>query len=135
MSADGTILQRADEIFRRVTIWFAPILATAPRREYGRISTVEPREFGIVAREQLMALVPGWAAATSDNALELQVSRLRAKIEPDPSSPQFVVTEPWIGYRFIAEPPPNSPEHEAFSRERRHSGGENRYVSDRASSV
>jgi two-component system OmpR family response regulator len=36
----------------------------------------------IVARDQLMALVPGWDAATSDNALELLISRLRAKIEP-----------------------------------------------------
>lgn len=36
----------------------------------------------IVAREQLAALVPGWTAGTSDNALELLMSRLRAKIEP-----------------------------------------------------
>lgn len=36
----------------------------------------------IVPREQLAALVPGWGAGTSDNALELLVSRLRAKIEP-----------------------------------------------------
>jgi len=36
----------------------------------------------IVSREQLAGLVPGWDAATSDNALELLMSRLRAKIEP-----------------------------------------------------
>jgi two-component system response regulator TctD len=36
----------------------------------------------IVSREQLAALVPGWDAATSANALELLISRLRAKIEP-----------------------------------------------------
>jgi DNA-binding response OmpR family regulator len=36
----------------------------------------------VVARDQLAALVPGWHAATSDNALELMISRLRAKIEP-----------------------------------------------------
>jgi two-component system, OmpR family, response regulator len=36
----------------------------------------------IVARDQLVALVPGWGAGTSDNALELLMSRLRAKIEP-----------------------------------------------------
>jgi two-component system, OmpR family, response regulator len=35
----------------------------------------------IVARDQLAALVPGWDAGTSDNALELLISRLRAKIE------------------------------------------------------
>ena len=36
----------------------------------------------VVPREQLVALVPGWSGGTSDNALELLVSRLRAKIEP-----------------------------------------------------
>jgi DNA-binding response OmpR family regulator len=36
----------------------------------------------IVARDQFAALIPGWDAATSDNALELLMSRLRAKIEP-----------------------------------------------------
>jgi two-component system response regulator TctD len=36
----------------------------------------------VVARDQLTALVPGWDAGTSDNALELLISRLRAKIEP-----------------------------------------------------
>ena len=36
----------------------------------------------IVSREQISTLVPGWDASTSDNALELLVSRLRAKIEP-----------------------------------------------------
>ncbi len=35
----------------------------------------------IVPREQLVALVPGWSGATSNNALELLMSRLRAKIE------------------------------------------------------
>jgi two-component system, OmpR family, response regulator len=36
----------------------------------------------VVPREQLAALVPGWSAGTSDNALELLMSRLRAKVEP-----------------------------------------------------
>ncbi len=37
---------------------------------------------GVVTREQLVALVPGWSGATTGNALELLVSRLRAKVEP-----------------------------------------------------
>ena len=36
----------------------------------------------IVPREQLTALLPGWNAGASHNALELLISRLRAKIEP-----------------------------------------------------
>jgi two-component system KDP operon response regulator KdpE len=25
---------------------------------------------------------------------------LRKKLEPDTSSPRYIVTEPWVGYRF-----------------------------------
>lgn len=36
----------------------------------------------IVARDQLSSLIPEWNASTSDNAMELLMSRLRTKIEP-----------------------------------------------------
>jgi two-component system, OmpR family, KDP operon response regulator KdpE len=29
---------------------------------------------------------------------------LRKKIEPDPSKPRYLVSEPWVGYRFTTEP-------------------------------
>jgi DNA-binding response OmpR family regulator len=36
----------------------------------------------VVAREQVVAMIPGWDGSKSDNALDILVSRLRAKIEP-----------------------------------------------------
>jgi two-component system KDP operon response regulator KdpE len=44
------------------------------------------------------------APGTTTDTVRVHVSSLRKKIEPDPSSPRYIVTEPWIGYRFIAEP-------------------------------
>jgi two-component system KDP operon response regulator KdpE len=41
--------------------------------------------------------------ATPDT-VRVHVGSLRRKIEPDPSVPKYIVTEPWVGYRFIAEP-------------------------------
>jgi two-component system, OmpR family, KDP operon response regulator KdpE len=33
--------------------------------------------------------------------LRVFVNHLRKKIEPDPANPQYLVTEPWFGYRFV----------------------------------
>jgi two-component system KDP operon response regulator KdpE len=32
--------------------------------------------------------------------LRSYVRSLRKKIEPDPSHPEYIRTEPWVGYRF-----------------------------------
>jgi two-component system KDP operon response regulator KdpE len=32
--------------------------------------------------------------------LHVVVNQLRKKIEPDPSKPRYILTEPWLGYRF-----------------------------------
>ena len=32
--------------------------------------------------------------------LRVLVAALRKKIEPNPSAPQYILTEPWVGYRF-----------------------------------
>jgi two-component system KDP operon response regulator KdpE len=37
--------------------------------------------------------------------LHVLVNQLRKKIEPDPSKPRYILTEPWLGYRF--QPPPS----------------------------
>ena len=46
-----------------------------------------------------------WGANAVDQPEHLWVlmSQLRKKIEPDPSQPQYLVSEPWFGYRFVTE--------------------------------
>ena len=39
--------------------------------------------------------------------LRVFINQLRKKIEPDPSHPRYILTEPWVGYRF--EPQTDSP--------------------------
>lgn len=50
-------------------------------------------------RELLQAV---WGPDYGDELeyLRVFVNRLRKKIEPDPSKPQFLVTDAWAGYRF-----------------------------------
>jgi two-component system, OmpR family, KDP operon response regulator KdpE len=43
-----------------------------------------------------------WGAAYLDQPEHLRVliGQLRKKIEPDPANPRYLITEPWVGYRF-----------------------------------
>ena len=34
--------------------------------------------------------------------LRVYINRLRQKLEPDPASPRYLLTEPGVGYRFVA---------------------------------
>lgn len=57
-----------------------------------------------VSMQQIVARVWSSAPGTTHDAVRVHVSSLRRKIEPDPASPRYIVTEPWVGYRFLAEP-------------------------------
>jgi len=54
--------------------------------------------------EHIIARVWRDAPGTTADTVRVHMSSLRKKIEPDPSSPRYIITEPWVGYRFIAEP-------------------------------
>jgi two-component system KDP operon response regulator KdpE len=54
--------------------------------------------------EQIIARVWRSAPSTTPDTVRVHMSSLRKKIEPNPSEPRYIVTEPWVGYRFIAEP-------------------------------
>jgi len=81
----------------------------------GREIRLTPTEFSIlellarhagrpVSFDDIIAAVWKGAAGTSNDAVRVHVGALRRKIEPDSSNPRYLVSEPWIGYRFIAEP-------------------------------
>ena len=54
--------------------------------------------------DHIIARVWRDAPGTTADTVRVHMSALRRKIEPDSSSPRYIVTEPWVGYRFIAEP-------------------------------
>ena len=56
-----------------------------------------------LSREKLMELARGREYEVYDRSLDVQVSRLRKLIEPDPTSPRFIQTVWGLGYVFIPD--------------------------------
>jgi two-component system, OmpR family, KDP operon response regulator KdpE len=78
---------------------------------HGRESRLTPKELDLLRyfvahanraiehRELLQAV---WGVEYGDELeyLRVFVNQLRKKIEPKPNKPQYLLTEPWVGYRF-----------------------------------
>jgi len=54
----------------------------------------------LVGQRQLLQEVWGPRYESETNYLRVYVAQLRAKLEPDPSKPRYLITEPGMGYRF-----------------------------------
>ena len=54
----------------------------------------------LVTQKQLLAEVWGPGYETEANYLRVYMANLRRKLEPDPSAPRYLLTEPGMGYRF-----------------------------------
>ena len=59
-----------------------------------------------LSREKLMELARGREYEVFDRSLDVQISRLRKLIEPDPSNPLYIQTVWGLGYVFIPEGQP-----------------------------
>lgn len=81
----------------------------------GREIRLTPKEFEVlvyltrnrgkvVSHRSLLAAVWGGESTEQPEYLRVFVNRLRNKLESDPDSPHYIVTEPRIGYRFEAIP-------------------------------
>jgi DNA-binding response OmpR family regulator len=73
-----------------------PIHVTAREFELLRLLVQNPRQ--VFSREHLFELI--WGSYGDRSAVSVYVSRLREKIEDDPSAPRYIVTVWGAGYRF-----------------------------------
>ena len=71
--------------------------------EHRILETLARHGGGIVTHSALLKEV--WGPSRDDSrALRVYIGTLRRKLEPEPSRPKFIVTEPNIGYRLVVEP-------------------------------
>jgi two-component system KDP operon response regulator KdpE len=89
---------------RAVTLGTSSVHLTPKELELLRYLTQHANE-AVPHRELLQAI---WGPDYGDQVdyLRAFIKSLRKKIEPDPENPQYITTEPWIGYRFngVLEP-------------------------------
>ena len=57
----------------------------------------------LVAHRRLLQAVWGPDYGEETESLRVVINQLRKKLEADPARPKYIVTEPWVGYRF--QPP------------------------------
>lgn len=58
----------------------------------------------VLTHRVLLAAVWGGDYVEQNEYLRVFVRQLRKKLETDPAAPRYILTEPWVGYRFNPEP-------------------------------
>jgi two-component system, OmpR family, KDP operon response regulator KdpE len=80
-------------------------------RVSGQTVRLTPKEFDlfvymarhpnrVLRHKALLGAVWGEASEEQPEYLRVFMGQLRKKLESDPSHPRYLVTEPWVGYRF-----------------------------------
>jgi two-component system KDP operon response regulator KdpE len=57
----------------------------------------------VLTHRTILKAVWGPNAVEQPEHLWTLVAQLRKKIEPDPANPRYLLSEPWVGYRFVTE--------------------------------
>lgn len=100
--ADSTVLEAGD---------FRLDVETRKVIVLGKETHLTPKEFELLAHlmrhpgkvlthRKLLAAIWGPNYGEQTEYLRVFIGQLRKKIEPDPATPRYILTEPWIGYRF-----------------------------------
>lgn len=70
--------------------------------EFDLLLTLIQRPHQVLSRDQLMNALRGHDTGPFDRAIDVQVSRLRRKLEVDPANPQLIKSVRGVGYLFAA---------------------------------
>ena len=71
--------------------------------EYDLLRVLVMQADKVITHRQLLHDVWGDEYKKETHLLRVNISNLRRKIEPDPMRPQYILTEPGVGYRLQTE--------------------------------
>jgi two-component system KDP operon response regulator KdpE len=86
---------------RQVVVAGSPVTLTPT--EYDLLRVLVQHAGRVLTHRHLLRQVWGASYEPETHLLRVNISNLRRKIEPDPTRPRYILTEPGVGYRLRAE--------------------------------
>jgi two-component system KDP operon response regulator KdpE len=72
-------------------------------KEFELLSLLARNHDRVLTHRAILKAIWGSNAVEQPEHLWTLIAQLRKKIEPDPTNPRYLLSEPWIGYRFATE--------------------------------
>ncbi len=69
-------------------------------KEFDLLALMATRAGQVLTHRAILKTIWGPNAVDQPEHLRVLMAQLRKKIEPDPARPRYLLTEPWVGYRF-----------------------------------
>lgn len=69
-------------------------------KEFDLLAFLAQHPGRVLTHRAILKAIWGPHAVDQPEHLRVLLGSLRKKIEPDPARPRYIVTEPWVGYRF-----------------------------------
>jgi len=89
---------RIDRAGRRVTVHGDEVRLTP--KEFDVLIYLAQQPGKVVTHRSLLGAVWGDQSTEQIEYLRVFINRLRKKLQTSPDSPRYIVTDPWVGYRF-----------------------------------
>jgi two-component system KDP operon response regulator KdpE len=94
--SDNYLVVNVEE--RRVTVSGKKLKLTP--REFRLLALLVENANHVLSHQQVLENVWGWEYIDDVDYVRIYISHLRQKIEPNTSQPQYILTEPGVGYYF-----------------------------------
>jgi two-component system KDP operon response regulator KdpE len=94
--SDGYLI--VDMAERRVTVNGEKLKLTP--REFRLLALLVENAGHVLSHQQVLENVWGWEYINDIDYVRIYISHLRQKLEPNPSQPRYILTEPGVGYYF-----------------------------------
>jgi two-component system, OmpR family, KDP operon response regulator KdpE len=73
-------------------------------KEFDLLTLLVTHAGRVLTHRSILKAIWGTHGIEQPEHLRVLMGQLRKKIEPNPANPRYLLTEPWVGYRFADEP-------------------------------